>query len=107
MTKTVNDIPTPYALNYHFDNGIFRGLAFANYKTSQETLDAISGLNRLELGGRRLRVELKKPVSVAQFALPGPGDMEPTFNDRYNQPRQPPRNHHACKVLAIVIAVVN
>ncbi|SAM03612.1 hypothetical protein [Absidia glauca] len=90
---TVNDIPTPYALNYHFDNGIFRGLAFANYKTSQDTLDAIGGLNRLELGGRRLRVELKKPVSVAQFALPGTRDMEPTPNDRYNQPRQPPRNH--------------
>ncbi|KAI8342520.1 hypothetical protein BC941DRAFT_413044 [Chlamydoabsidia padenii] len=78
----INDIPTPYALNYHFDNGVFRGLAFANYRTSQEASAAINGLHRLELGGRRLRVELKKPVSYGQSSR----DMDHN-NDRHNQQR--------------------
>ncbi|KAG5462148.1 MAG: hypothetical protein BJ554DRAFT_5556, partial [Olpidium bornovanus] len=30
-------ISKPYAFNYHYDNGVFRGLAFANYTTPEET----------------------------------------------------------------------
>ncbi|KAH8555775.1 hypothetical protein BGW37DRAFT_147385 [Umbelopsis sp. PMI_123] len=54
------DIPQPYAFNYHFDNGVFRGLAFANYRNPQETDIVVQALNGLELGGRKLRVEYKK-----------------------------------------------
>ena len=28
-------LPLPYAFNYHFDNGVFRGLAFANFTTAE------------------------------------------------------------------------
>ncbi|CAO3675796.1 unnamed protein product [Umbelopsis vinacea] len=54
------DIPQPYAFNYHFDNGIFRGLAFANYRNREETDVVVQALNGLELAGRKLRVEYKK-----------------------------------------------
>jgi RNA recognition motif-containing protein len=53
-------LPLPYAFNYHFDNGVFRGLAFANFTTADETSVVINTLNHLELSGRKLRVEYKK-----------------------------------------------
>ncbi|KAK9239931.1 hypothetical protein V1525DRAFT_417332 [Lipomyces kononenkoae] len=55
----------PYAFNYHFDNGIFRGLAFANFTTSEETASAIQALNGHEINGRKLRVEYKKMLPAA------------------------------------------
>ena len=54
------DVPAAYAFNYHFDNGVFRGLAFANYKTPEETEIVVNTINGLEIGGRKLRVEYKK-----------------------------------------------
>ena len=53
-------LPLPYAFNYHFDNGVFRGLAFANFTTADETSVVISTLNHMDLNGRKLRVEYKK-----------------------------------------------
>lgn len=53
-------LPLPYAFNYHFDNGIFRGLAFANFTTPEETAAVIGAMNHLDLHGRKLRVEYKK-----------------------------------------------
>lgn len=53
-------LPLPYAFNYHFDNGVFRGLAFANFQTTDETTKVIDSLNGQEIGGRKLRVEYKK-----------------------------------------------
>lgn len=35
------DLPLPYAFNYHFDNGVFRGLAFANFTTTEETTTVV------------------------------------------------------------------
>ncbi|KAK9765017.1 Peptidyl-prolyl cis-trans isomerase pin4 [Basidiobolus ranarum] len=54
------DIPKPYAFNYHYDNGVFRGLAFANFKTPEETDYVISTLNGFDIGGRKLKVEYKR-----------------------------------------------
>jgi RNA recognition motif-containing protein len=59
-------LPLPYAFNYHFDNGIFRGLAFANFTTPDETHLVISALNNYELLGRKLRVEYKKMLPQAE-----------------------------------------
>ncbi|CCE63197.1 hypothetical protein TPHA_0E01030 [Tetrapisispora phaffii CBS 4417] len=53
-------LPLPYAFNYHFDNGVFRGLAFANFQSTDETTKVIDVLNGEEIGGRKLRVEYKK-----------------------------------------------
>lgn len=53
-------LPLPYAFNYHFDNGVFRGLAFANFTTAEETSVVINTLNHMDLNGRKLRVEYKK-----------------------------------------------
>jgi RNA recognition motif-containing protein len=59
-------LPLPYAFNYHFDNGVFRGLAFANFTTPEETQQVIDVMNHLELQGRKLRVEYKKMLPAAE-----------------------------------------
>lgn len=59
-------LPLPYAFNYHFDNGVFRGLAFANFTTADETAVVISAMNHFELQGRKLRVEYKKMLPLAE-----------------------------------------
>src|SRR3981189_1374115 len=46
------NLPLPYAFNYHFDNGVFRGLAFANFTSAEETATVIETLNHFELHGR-------------------------------------------------------
>ena len=60
------NLPLPYAFNYHFDNGVFRGLAFANFTSPQETDAVIQALNHMELSGRKLRVEFKKMLPLAE-----------------------------------------
>lgn len=60
------NLPLPYAFNYHFDNGVFRGLAFANFTSPEETTKVISVMNQMELAGRKLRVEYKKMLPAAE-----------------------------------------
>lgn len=60
------NLPLPYAFNYHFDNGVFRGLAFANFTSPAETDAVIGALNHMELSGRKLRVEYKKMLPLAE-----------------------------------------
>ncbi|GAV52125.1 hypothetical protein ZYGR_0AG01160 [Zygosaccharomyces rouxii] len=60
------DLPLPYAFNYHFDNGVFRGLAFANFTNTEETTKVLTSLNGKEIGGRKLRVEYKKMLPQAE-----------------------------------------
>lgn len=64
MTKL--NLPLPYAFNYHFDNGVFRGLAFANFTSTDETTTVVTQLNGREIGGRKLRVEYKKMLPLAE-----------------------------------------
>lgn len=59
-------LPLPYAFNYHFDNGVFRGLAFANFTSADETATVIEVLNHYDLQGRKLRVEYKKMLPAAE-----------------------------------------
>jgi hypothetical protein len=59
-------LPLPYAFNYHFDNGVFRGLAFANFTSAEETAHVIAALNHYDLHGRKLRVEYKKMLPLAE-----------------------------------------
>lgn len=59
-------LPLPYAFNYHFDNGVFRGLAFANFSHPDETDIVIRNLNHCEMMGRKLRVEYKKMLPAAE-----------------------------------------
>ena len=59
-------LPLPYAFNYHFDNGVFRGLAFANFTSADETAQVIQDLNHFELQGRKLRVEYKKMLPLQE-----------------------------------------
>lgn len=60
------NLPLPYAFNYHFDNGVFRGLAFANFTTAEETSQVIEAMNHMDLQGRKLRVEYKKMLPAAE-----------------------------------------
>lgn len=59
-------LPAPYAFNYHFDNGVFRGLAFANFQNPQDTAQVINTMNHMELQGRKLRVEYKKMLPAVE-----------------------------------------
>ena len=63
---TQMNLPLPYAFNYHFDNGVFRGLAFANFTSAEETQAVIEALNHFELQGRKLRVEYKKMLPLQE-----------------------------------------
>ena len=60
------NLPLPYAFNYHFDNGVFRGLAFANFTTPEETAAVIAEMNHMDLQGRKLRVEYKKMLPLQE-----------------------------------------
>ncbi|KAI9137584.1 hypothetical protein BKA69DRAFT_1043256 [Paraphysoderma sedebokerense] len=65
MLEMINkmDMPKPYAMNYLFDNGMFHGLAFANFETEEETKIAIEKLNGLDVMGRKLVVQAKQVQS--------------------------------------------
>jgi hypothetical protein len=62
LTALMTDmcLPQPYAFNYHFDQGVFRGLAFANFQNAEDTATVIEKMNGLDVQGRKLRVEYKK-----------------------------------------------
>ncbi|CAK7203067.1 Peptidyl-prolyl cis-trans isomerase pin4 [Sporothrix eucalyptigena] len=62
LTSVMIDLhlPQPYAFNYHFDQGVFRGLAFANFQSANDTKLVIERMNGLDIQGRKLRVEYKK-----------------------------------------------
>lgn len=60
------NLPLPYAFNYHFDAGVFRGLAFANFSSAEETREVIKVMNHMEISGRKLRVEYKKMLPVRE-----------------------------------------
>jgi RNA recognition motif-containing protein len=59
-------LPQPYAFNYHFDNGVFRGLAFANFQSPEDTRIVIETMNGMDVHGRKLRVEYKKMLPEAE-----------------------------------------
>ena len=58
--------PLPYAFNYHHDNGIFRGLAFANFRAPEEAAGVVAALNGYDVQGRKLRVEYKKVLQPGE-----------------------------------------
>jgi len=80
------DIPRPYAFNYHFDNGVFRGLAFANYRTPEETDLVVSALNGYEVAGRKLRVEYKRVLPAAEREAKEREKMEKQKVDKELEP---------------------
>jgi hypothetical protein len=59
-------IPMPYAFNYHFDQGMFRGLAFANFRSGEEADAVVAALNGFDVSGRKLRVEYKKVLQAGE-----------------------------------------
>ncbi|CAO1624265.1 unnamed protein product [Sympodiomycopsis kandeliae] len=59
-------IPMPYAFNYHYDQGIFRGLAFANFRVPEEADAVVAALNGFDVAGRKLRVEYKKVLQAGE-----------------------------------------
>ncbi|PVU87339.1 hypothetical protein BB560_006504 [Smittium megazygosporum] len=66
LLSTIKDLglPTPRALNYHYENGLFRGLAFSNFRSDLEAIKVIIGLNGVTLLGRPLVVTYKKKISA-------------------------------------------
>lgn len=88
LTQRDLGIPVPYAFNYHFDQGIFRGLAFANFHSPAEANEVVAALNGLDVSGRKLRVEYKKVLqagekeriekekAIKRMQMPHSGDKE-------------------------------
>lgn len=56
----------PYAFNYHYDQGQFRGLAFANFRSPEEADAVVAALNGFDVSGRKLRVEYKKVLQAGE-----------------------------------------
>lgn len=50
----------PYAFNYHFPEGVFGGVAFANFSGPVKASQVINAMNGLPIMGREVRVEYKK-----------------------------------------------
>lgn len=87
---TALDIPRPYAFNYHFDNGVFRGLAFANFHSPEEAKTVVQVLNGYEITGRRLRVEWKRQLPPAERERVERGKQEKrAVEERKNQLKSP------------------
>jgi len=61
-------LPQPYALNYHFENGAFRGLAFANFRAPAEADAVVNGLEAHDVMGRKIKVEYKKVLPLEEAA---------------------------------------
>jgi len=61
-------LPQPYALNYHFENGAFRGLAFANFRVGSEADAVVNGLEGHDCMGRKIKVEYKKVLPPEEAA---------------------------------------
>ncbi|KAJ9082264.1 Peptidyl-prolyl cis-trans isomerase pin4 [Entomophthora muscae] len=80
-------LPAPFALNYHLDNGVFRGLAFANFHTPEETSLVVSTLRGVELCGRKLRIEFKKTGGPERRE----DAAEPQAAGQSNKPREMPQ----------------
>lgn len=59
-------MPPPFAFNYHFDGGQFRGLAFANFRHPADAALAVTALNGYDLQGRKLRTEYKKVLKEGE-----------------------------------------
>ena len=57
---TEKGLPLPYAFNSHFENGVLRSFAFANFTDPDEAATVINKMDGLELDGKMLRVEHKK-----------------------------------------------
>ncbi|TGO69073.1 hypothetical protein BELL_0792g00050 [Botrytis elliptica] len=55
-------LPVPCAFNYQFDNGVFRGRAFANFVDNRQASQAIDALQNFELDGETLQVEFKNHI---------------------------------------------
>lgn len=60
------DLPMPYAFNYHYDQGQFRGLAFANFPVAEDADQAVVALNGFDVIGRKLRVEHKRVLQQGE-----------------------------------------
>ncbi|GAA6009795.1 hypothetical protein JCM10207_002111, partial [Rhodosporidiobolus poonsookiae] len=59
-------LPPPFAFNFHYDSGQFRGLAFANYRQSTDAALTVSALNGFEFLGRKLRAEFKRALKPGE-----------------------------------------
>ncbi|WFD00472.1 Peptidyl-prolyl cis-trans isomerase pin4 [Malassezia yamatoensis] len=97
LTQRELGIPVPYAFNYHFDQGIFRGLAFANFHSCAEASEVVAALNGLDVSGRKLRVEYKKVLqagekeriekekAIKRLQFPFPADKERKRDKTHSQ----------------------
>ncbi|PVU97857.1 hypothetical protein BB561_000260 [Smittium simulii] len=94
-------LPMPRALNYHYENGLFRGLAFSNYKTNLEAIKVIIGLNGITLLGRPLVVIYKKKMTTEKSSLSTSGSLSENRNSDTDSSK---KNPHPTKSTAEILA---
>jgi RNA recognition motif-containing protein len=66
LIMEIKDLPLPYTFNYHFPEGVFRGVAFANFLGPVKASQVINAMNGLPIMGREVRVEYKKRLPAGQ-----------------------------------------
>jgi RNA recognition motif-containing protein len=85
-------LPLPYAFNYHFENGNFSGVAFANFMIEEWAALAISVLNNFGFGGRKLKVEYKKKTpSTERDTLERDKREDDWFKEQHRPPAKETR----------------
>ncbi|OMH79923.1 RNA-binding protein PIN4, partial [Zancudomyces culisetae] len=57
-------LPLPYAFDYHYENGNFKGLAFGNFRSNEDTARVIVTMDGYKLLGRAIKVEYKKTLPM-------------------------------------------
>ena len=63
QSMLLKDIKKPRTFHYQFENGTFRGLAFAEFRFKEDAFFAISRLNHILLDGCTLHVQLESPLA--------------------------------------------
>lgn len=61
----------PQSISLHYDNGVFKGMAFIKYRQIEDAIQVYELLNGMDVGGRKVRVEYKrKPAAKALADIP-------------------------------------
>lgn len=60
----------PQSISLHFDNGVFRGMAFIKYRQLDDAIQVYELLNGMDVGGRKVRVEYKRKPAAKAVDIP-------------------------------------
>ncbi|MDP2436090.1 MAG: R3H domain-containing nucleic acid-binding protein [archaeon] len=76
----------PENVAFHYDaSGMFRGMAFVKYATSEEASEIYEKINGMDVGGRSIRVEYKKNATDKKLEFdPTDEEMKRTYEQLFH-----------------------